>query len=72
MSNSSIRPIDRTLGLSGPGSNDNKEVLSIPGTSPSDCLMPYPGHSFGVSYPLCRYTLGVFYSRPLLPTWKEY
>ena len=42
---------------SGPGSNGNKGVLCIPqsfslsGTSPSDCLMPYPGQSLGGSYP---------------------
>ena len=29
----------------------NKEVLCIPGTSPSDCLVPYPGHSLRGSYP---------------------
>ena len=49
-----------TLGLSGPGSNGNEGVLHIPqsshitGTSPSDCLMSYPGHFFcggGGSYP---------------------
>ena len=39
---------------SGPGSNGNEEVLHIPqsssitGTSPSDCLVSYLGHS---SYP---------------------
>ena len=37
--------------LSGPGSNRNEGVLRIPqsssitGTSPSDCLVSYPGHS---------------------------
>ena len=53
---SSIQPIDRTqpgattLGQSGPGTNDNEWVLSIPksscitGTSPSDFLVSYPGH----------------------------
>ena len=45
-----------TLGQSGPGSNGNEGVLrfpqssSIAGTSPSDCLVSYPGHSLG-SYP---------------------
>ena len=63
---SSIIPIDRTLsgvnttGQSGPGSDDNEGVFHIPqscsitGTSPSDCLVSYPGNSFGcmcVSYP---------------------
>ena len=39
------------LGQSGPGSNGNEGVLHIPqspnitGTSPSDCLVLYPGHS---------------------------
>ena len=47
-----------TLGQSEPGSNGNEGVLRIPqgpsitGTSPSDCLVSYPGHSLGVgSYP---------------------
>ena len=44
-------------GQSGPGSNGNEGVLrilpapSITGTSPSDCLVSYPGHSLGGSYP---------------------
>ena len=54
---SSIESIDRVLsgatttGKSGPGSDGNKDVLRIPqsssitGTSPSDCLVSYPGHS---------------------------
>ena len=38
------------LDQSGPGSNDNEEVLHIPqssrsGASPSDSLVSYPGHS---------------------------
>ena len=46
-----------TPGQSGPGSNGNKGVLHIPqsssstGASPSDCLVSYPGHSLGESYP---------------------
>ena len=42
-------------GQSGPGSNGNKGVLcnpqssSIIGTSPSNYLVLYPGHSLGVS-----------------------
>ena len=46
-----------TPGQSGPGSNGNEGVLCIPqssstaGTSPSDCLVSYPGHSLGGSYP---------------------
>ena len=55
----SILPIDRALsgattpGQSGPGSNGNEGVLcilpesSITGTSPSDCLVSYRGHSWG-------------------------
>ena len=46
------------LGQSGPGSDGNEGVLCIPqssstaGTSPSDCLVSYPGHSSGGgSYP---------------------
>ena len=44
-------------GQSEPGSNGNEGVLHIPqgpsitGTSPSDCLVSYPGHSSGGSYP---------------------
>ena len=61
---SSIKPIDWALssattpGQSGPESNGNEGVLCIPqsssitGTSPSDCLVSYPGHSLGRgSYP---------------------
>ena len=42
------------LGQSGPRSNGNEGVLCIPqrpnitGTSPSDSLVSYPGHSLGV------------------------
>ena len=58
----SIGLIDRalsdatTLGQSGPGSDGNEGVLHIPksssitGTSPSDCLVSYPGHSLGGGY----------------------
>ena len=60
---SSILPIDRTLSgstipsQSGFGSDGNEGVLCIPqssditGTSPSDCLVSYPGHLLGGSYP---------------------
>ena len=59
----SVWPLDRTLsgattrGLSGPGSDGSEGILRIPqsssitGTSPSDCLVLYPGHSLGESYP---------------------
>ena len=49
-----------TLGQSEPGSNGNEEVLHLLLTSwtvasPSDCLVSYPGHSFGRGYtPLQR------------------
>ena len=60
---SPIWPIDRTLsgattpGQNGPGNDGNEWVPCIPqgssitGTSPSDCLMSYPGHSLGEFYP---------------------
>ena len=60
---SSILPIDRTLsgattpGQNGPGSDGNEGLLLIPqsfsisGTSLSYCLVSYPGHSLGESYP---------------------
>ena len=44
-------------GQSGPGSNATEVVLCIPKSSsitealPSDCLVSYPGHSWGWSYP---------------------
>ena len=49
-----------TPGQSGPGSDNNEGVLRIPqsssitATSSSDCLMSYPGHSFGSLIPLQR------------------
>ena len=66
--------IDRALygstisSQSGPGSHGNYVVLhilqssSITGTSPSDYLGSYSGHSFGWVLPLCREAVGVFYS----------
>ena len=59
-----------TPGQSGHGSDGNEGVLRIPqisstaGTSPSDCLVSYPGHSLaeGGFLPLCREAVGVFYS----------
>ena len=53
---------------SGQGSDDNVGVLCIPqswsitGTSPSDCLVLYLGHSLGEVLPLCREAVGIFYS----------
>ena len=73
MSNSSIWLIDRTLsgattqGQRITGNNSNEGVLHIPKiymaiVSPSECLMPYPGHVLGRVLPLSRDTVGVFYS----------
>ena len=71
---SSISPIDRTLsgatilGQYGPGSNGNEEVLCIPqspsitGTSPSDCLVSYTGHSLRGVLPPCKGAIAIFYS----------
>ena len=73
----SIQPIDRTLsgattpGQSGPGSNGNEGVLHIPqsssiaGTSPSDCLVSYPGHSLGgILTPLQRSSRCILQPQP--------
>ena len=58
----SIQPINRALlgaitpGQSGPGIDGNERVLHIPqsssiiGTTPSDCLVSYLGHSLEVGY----------------------
>ena len=49
-----------TPGQSGSGSDGNKGVLrilqspSITGTSPSDCLGSYPGHSLGGGFTLLQ------------------
>ena len=63
MSNSCIWPIDRALSgattpeQSGPGSDGNEGILRVPQStsiceaSESDCLLSYPGHSLGESYP---------------------
>ena len=77
---SSFRHIDTTLsgattpGPSTPGSDGNIGILctlqssSITGTSPSDCLVSYQGHSFSVcvcvwgGLLLCRGAVGVFLS----------
>ena len=69
-----IRPMDRvlsgatTLGQSGLCSDNNERILRLPqsssitGSSPSDCLVSYPGHYLGGVLPLCREAVGVFYS----------
>ena len=77
---SSIWPIDRTLSSattpdqSGTGSDGNEGVLHIPqsssitGTSPSDCLVSYPGHSWGVgSSPLQRCSWCILQPQPTGP-----
>ena len=52
----------------GPENNGNEGVLhisqssSITGTSPSDCLVSYPGHSLLGVLPLCRGAVVVFFS----------
>ena len=70
---SSIWPIDwdllsvTTPGQSWLGSNGNEGVLYIPqsssitGTSLSNCLVSYPGHTLGVLH-LCRDAICVFYN----------
>ena len=73
---SSIWPIDSTLSgtttpnQSGPGSDDNEGVLRIPQssniteTSPSDCLVSYPGHLLEeVFYPFAE-TQSVYSTAP--------
>ena len=68
--NTSIGPLSCATipGQSGPRSDGNEGVLRIPqsssitGTSPSDCLVSYPGHSLGGVLPLCREAVDVFYS----------
>ena len=46
-----------SLGMSGPGSEGKERVLSVPQSSsiteasPLDCLVSYPEHLLGKSYP---------------------
>ena len=53
----SIRPIDRTLsGVANPRqgvaeSDGIPQISSITDASTSDCLVSYPGHPLGESYP---------------------
>ena len=66
--------MDRTIsgaitpGQSGPGSGGNGGGLCIPQsyyiteTSPSNCLVSYPGHSMGGVIPFCSDVVGLFYS----------
>ena len=72
---SSNWPIDRTpsgattLVQSGYGSDSNEGVLCIPQSSsfteasPLDCLVSYPGHSLGESYPSAEIQ-SVYYTVP--------
>ena len=74
----SIWPLDMTLsgattpGQTVPGSDGNEGVLcirqssSITGTSPSDRLVSYLGHSLVGVLLFCRKAVGVFYSRSRL------
>ena len=68
MTNSLLFPMDRTSsGATTPnqnrfGSDDNKDLLSIPQSfktkvSSSDCLISYPGNSFYAFTPLHRCSL---------------
>ena len=81
---SSIWPIDitvsgsTTMGQSGHGSDGNEEVLcislssSITGTSPSDCLVSYLGHSLrGGGLTLCKEAVSVFDSSSQLANGNE-
>ena len=73
----SIWPIDRarsgatTQGQSGPGSDSNEGILRVPqsssitGTSPSDCLVSYPGQSSGGVLRFFKGAVSAFYS----PSW---
>ena len=70
----SIWPIDGSIsvattpGQSGSGNHGKEGVLHIPQsssitvTSPSDCLMSYPGHTSGAVLPLCRDAVSLFYT----------
>ena len=63
-----------TLGQSWSGSDGNEGVPYFPqsciitGTSPSDCLVSYPGHSWGGVLLLCRDSVGVF----CRPSWLDH
>ena len=57
-----------TSGQTGPRSDGNEGVLCIPQSSSIteastlDCLVSYPGHPLGDTYPLCRDSFSVFYT----------
>ena len=76
---SSIWPINRSLsgattaGQSGPGSDGNEVVICIPqnssitGTSPSDCLVSYPGKRYpaeSITYSYYIYDLALLANTP--------
>ena len=56
------------MGQSEPGNDGNEGILRIPqsssitGTSPSDCFVSFPGHSFSGVLPFWRSAVNVFYS----------
>ena len=70
--NPKIGPLSGTTtpGQSGPGSNGNEGVLHIPQssgitrTSPSNCLVPYPGHLLGVGSYSSSELQSVYFSAP--------
>ena len=73
MSNSSIRPIHRTLsgvtnrGYNRPASNGNGEVLHAHQSSwtvalPTYCVVSHQGHLLQGVLPLCRGAVGILYS----------
>ena len=62
------------MGKSGPGSNDNNEVLHIPqssraGASSSDCLMSYLGLSLGEEIYSYAEKQSVYFAAP---DWAKY
>ena len=63
-------PGTTTLGQSGPGSDGSDGLFHVPksssitGTSPSDCLVSYPGHSLVESYPSAEMQL-VYLTAPV-------
>ena len=71
--NQDIGPLSGTTtpGQSEPGSDGNEGLLGISqstiiiGASQSDCLVAYPGYPLVGGLPLCRETVGIFYS----PRW---
>ena len=86
--NQTNQPIDRALssttilGKIDLGAMAMKRALrisqssSITGTSPSDCLVSYLGHSLGGVLPLCREAVGVFSSpsrlgNPFFSLWYD-